>query len=55
LDGILAWTRVQATNGALEGLNNKVKLISHRAFGDRHPHYSIAAISHCCAQLPLPG
>jgi hypothetical protein len=35
LDGILAWTRIRVTNGALEGMNNKIKVISHRAFGYR--------------------
>ena len=35
LDGVLAWTRIRVTNGALEGMNNKVKAISHRAFGYR--------------------
>jgi transposase len=31
IDGILAWTKLQITNGALEGMNNKVKLVSHRS------------------------
>lgn len=55
LHGILAWTRVRVTNGALEGMNNKVKLVSHRAYGYRNPQNYIAAIYHCCAQLPLPA
>jgi len=54
LDGVLAWTRVPITNGALEGMNNKIKLISHRAFGYRTPAAYIANIYHCCAGLPLP-
>jgi transposase len=36
LDGILAWTKLRVSNGALEGMNNKVKLVSHRAFGFRN-------------------
>lgn len=55
LPGILAWTRVRVTNGALEGMNNKVKLVSHRAYGYRNPQHFIVAIYHCCAQLPLPA
>lgn len=55
LAGILAWTRVRVTNGALEGMNNKIKLVSHRAYGYRNPQNYIAAIYHCCAQLPLPA
>ena len=53
-DGILAWTKLRVTNGALEGMNNKVKAISHRAFGFRTTWTYIANIYHCCAGLPLP-
>jgi transposase len=51
--GVLAWTEVTLSNGALEGINNKSKSISHRAFGFRSAPNFIAAIS-CCARLPLP-
>jgi len=54
MDGILAWTRLRISNGALEGLNNKVKLVSHRAFGFRTIAHYIAAIYHVCADLPMP-
>jgi transposase len=52
LDGILAWTKIRVTNGALEGMNNKVKLVSHRAFGFRNVEHYKMAIYHCCANLP---
>jgi len=51
---VLAWTRIRVTNGALEGMNNKVKVISHRAFAYRTSWAYIANIYHCCAGLPLP-
>ena len=54
LDGVLAWTRIRVTNGALEGMNNKVKVISHRAYGYQTSWAYIANIYHCCAALPLP-
>ena len=54
LDGVLAWTKLRLSNGALEGMNNKIKLVSHRAFGFRGVEHYVAAIYHCCAQLPLP-
>lgn len=54
LDGVLAWTRSRVSNGAVEGMNNKIKLVSHRSFGFRGAHNFIAAIYHCCAELPLP-
>ena len=36
LVGVLAWTRVHLSNGAVEGMNNQIKLISHRALRFRH-------------------
>ena len=54
LDGVLAWTETRLSNGAVEGMNNKIKSISHRSFGFRTAENFIAAIYHCCARLPLP-
>jgi transposase len=54
LDGILAWTGTRLSNGAVEGMNNKIKSISHRSFGFRSAVNFIAAMYHCCARLPLP-
>jgi transposase len=54
LDGVLAWTKIRLSNGAVEGMNNKIKAISHRSFGFRNAETFIAAIYHCCARLPLP-
>lgn len=54
LDGVLAWTGTRLSNGAVEGMNNKIKSISHRSFGFRSAENFIAAIYHCCARLPLP-
>ena len=54
LDGILPWTRLRLSNGAVEAMNNKIKSISHRSFGFRSAQNFIAAIYHCCARLPLP-
>lgn len=53
VDGVLAWTRLWISNGALEGMNNKVKVISHRAYGFRTTATYIAAIWHGCGDLPL--
>ena len=55
LDGILSWTKHRVSNGAVEGMNNKIKSISHRAFGFRTAENFIAAIYQCCARLLLPG
>ena len=53
LDGILTWTKLRVANGALEGMNNKVKVVSHRAFGYRTVDTYITAIWHACGDLPL--
>ncbi len=55
LDGVLAWTHSRVSNGAVEGMNNKIKVVSHRSFGFRDARNFIAAIYHTCAQLPLPA
>ena len=49
------WTKTRVSNGAVEGMNNKIKSISHRSFGFRTAENFIAAIYHCCARLPLPA
>ena len=54
LEGILPWTEIRLSNAAVEGMNNKIKSISHRSFGFRTAANFIAAIYHCCARLPLP-
>jgi transposase len=54
LEGVLAWTQCRISSGAVEGMNNKIKSISHRSFGFRTAEHFIAAIYHCCARLPLP-
>jgi len=47
-EGILAAVRLGLSNGRLEGLNSKVRLISHRSFGFHGPDPLIALI-HLCA------
>jgi transposase len=51
--GILAWTTIRVSNGALEGMNNKVKLVIHRAYGFRNVKQLKIAIYHSCANLPI--
>lgn len=53
LEGILLWTKLPVANGALEGMNNKVKVVSHRAYGYRTVATYITAIWHGCGDLPL--
>ena len=41
-------------NGSVEGLNNKAKVISHRAYGFRSAKNYILNLYHCMADLPMP-
>jgi len=52
-DGILAAIRLGLSNGRLEGLNSKIRLISHRAFGFHTPEPLIALVYLCCAGITI--
>lgn len=58
--GILAYIRTGLSNGPTEGLNNKTRLITRRAYGFHSAHALIAMIFLCCGgitlspQLPSP-
>jgi transposase len=51
--GILAAIRLGLSNGRLEGLNSKVRLISHRSFGFHSAEALIALVYLCCGGLEL--
>lgn len=50
-EGILAAIRLGLSNGRMEGLNSKVRLLSHRSFGFHGPQPLIALIYLCCTGL----
>ena len=54
--GVLAAIELELSNGRLEALNSKVRLISHRAYGFHSADALIAMIYLCCSgiQLALP-
>jgi transposase len=52
-DGILAAIRLGLSNGRLEGLNSKIRLISHRAFGFHSADPLIALVYLCCAGITI--
>jgi transposase len=57
-DGILAYVRERLTNAFVEGMNNRIRMIAHRAYGF-HDHYALSAmIFLCCSGIvlkpPLP-
>ena len=54
LEGILAFIDSKLTNARLEGMNNKIRLLSHRAFGFHSAEPLIATIYLCCGGIMLP-
>jgi transposase len=54
LAGIRAFLEHRVTNGLAEGVNNKIRLLSHRAFGFHSAAPLIATIYLCCGGITLP-
>ena len=52
-DGILAAIRLGLNNGRLEGLNSRIRLISHRSFGFHSAEPLIALIHLCCGRITV--
>lgn len=50
---LLNYFRAPIDNGTVEGLNNKTKVIIHRAYGFRTATNYIRNLYHCMADLPL--
>jgi transposase len=50
-DGILAAIRLGLSNGRLEGLNSRIRLISHRSFGFHSAQPLIALVYLCCSGI----
>ena len=55
--GILAAIRLGLNNGRLEGLNSRIRLISHSSFGFHSPDPLVALVYLCCTRITidLPG
>lgn len=51
--GILAAIRLGLSNGRLEGLNSRIRLISHRSFGFHSAAPLIALVYLCCAGIVI--
>jgi transposase len=51
--GILAAIRLGLSNGRLEGLNSRIRLISHRSFGFHSATPLIALVYLCCAGVTI--
>jgi transposase len=51
--GVLDAIRFGLSNGRMEGLNNKIAVIKHRAYGFHSAPALIAMVFLCCARLPI--
>ena len=51
---ILNFFELPISNATVEGLNNKAKIISHKAYGFRTAHNYSLNLYHCMADLPMP-
>ena len=59
LEGVLAYVEERLTNGIVEGLNTRLRMIARRSFGFHGPEPLIALLYLCCGGImldpPLPG
>ena len=55
LPGVIALLRERLANGLAEGFNNKIRLLSHRAYGFHSSAPLIATIYLCCGGITLPN
>lgn len=53
MDGIVAYVRHRISNGLVEGLNNKARLITRRAYGFHSADAVLAMIDLCCSGLNI--
>ena len=53
-EDLMNYFRMPIHNGTVEGLNNKAKVISHKAYGFRTAKNYIRNLYHCMAGLSLP-
>jgi transposase len=58
-DGILAYIKDRLTNGIVEGINNRLRMIARRAFGFHSAEALMGMLFLCCGGIqlhpPLPG
>ena len=58
-EGILAYIEERLTNGIVEGINNRIRMVARRAFGFHSAEALMAMLYLCCSGIqlnpPLPG
>lgn len=53
LDGVVAYVRHRLTNGLVEGLNNRMRMVARRAYGFHSAESLIAMMLLCCGGITL--
>ena len=53
-EDILTWFHMPISNGSVDGLNNKAKVVRHKANGFRTADHFIFNLYHCMGNLPDP-
>jgi transposase len=52
-EGILAYISLRLTNGLVEGINNKIRVIARRAYGFHSPEALMGMVFLCCGGITL--
>ena len=52
-DGILAYIKGRMSNGIVEGINNRMRMVTRRAFGFHSANALIALLFLCCGGIQL--
>jgi len=52
-EGVLAYVAYRLTNGVVEGINNRLRMVARRAFGFHSPRPLIAMLFLCCGGITL--
>ena len=52
-EGILAYLDTRMTNGPVEGVNNKLRVVARRAYGFHSPGALISMLFLCCGGIEL--
>lgn len=52
-DGVIGWVTWQISNGRLEGMNNRIRLLSHRSFGLHSADALIQLVYLCCGGIKI--
>lgn len=53
LEGVVGWVTWRISNGRLEGMNNRIRLLSHRSYGLHSAEALISLVYLCCGGINI--